>query len=155
MLACYSYHRQGIEIVTVYSAQGIAGFAKGGVVGNGAALPNQGRQEQFAFSSKENMTKRNHLPPGSLCALSVAGASCHGGGCRELPKGRYYRQKNRNSASILNLTSYLNLDKWSERKIFSLTTSPARNMLYLPPKTFRDGFSTFHYKWVAPLPSLC
>lgn len=85
MLACYSYYRQGTKAIAVYGAQGLAGFAKGGVVGNGAALPNQGRQEQFAFSSKENMTKRNHLPPGSFCAFAVAGAACHDGGCREVP----------------------------------------------------------------------
>ena len=57
MLACYPNYRQGVEVVAVYCAQGIAGFTESATTGNRTALSGQRWQEQFAFSPKEDVTE--------------------------------------------------------------------------------------------------
>ncbi|WP_066533800.1 DNA cytosine methyltransferase [Hungateiclostridiaceae bacterium KB18] len=66
VLACHSYYCQGTKAIAVYGAQGIAGFEESRTVRHGAALPNKGRQKQFAFSTEEDMTENTCRQGGTI-----------------------------------------------------------------------------------------
>ena len=66
MLACYPYYCQGVKVVPVYSTQSITGFEESKIAIHGAALPRPGRQKQFAFSPKENMTENTCRQGGTI-----------------------------------------------------------------------------------------
>ena len=72
MLACYPYHRQRTETVTVHCPPCSPRPAKGRTTGNPAALPPQRWQEQPALSAQERI--KTHPPPRGNYALLVSGA---------------------------------------------------------------------------------